>query len=353
MAQGYTAGTAQGNHSYVVKTSDSHVWPEVYFTGYGWLRAEPTPTGQGTASAPNYMGAPGGPGVVKTPATASPTPTSSQHPGTTTGPFRRQLPPAGGGPGGSLGSKSGGSGWAAIVLAVLAAIALACGVIAIVAPPARRVLSSHQADAPRRRPVAILTTALLAAAAVAVVLLALYRILSHAGIDLRAGWSTAGIAFGAACAVLLVAPATFRVVLRRWRWARARDDASRAHAAWREFRDDLADLGVSALPSEPPRTLAGRVTAGLPEPAREAVRRLALAEERACYAARPAESADLRRYGGAARRGVAASAQPGARWRARIFPASVLAAAADGAAMIPDRVTALISRRGTERAQAR
>ena len=78
---------------------------------------------------------------------------------------------------------------------------------------------------------------------------------------------------------------------------------SRAHAAWREFRDDLQDLGVHYRPSEPPRTLADRVSAGLPEPARDAVRRLALAEERACYAARPSGSPNLTKDGAAARRG--------------------------------------------------
>ena len=191
----------------------------------------------------------------------------------------------------------------------------------------------------------MVATAALAATAAAVVLLALYRVLSHAGFDLRAGWARLGIAFGAACAVMLVAPATGRVLLRRWRWARARDDAGRAHAAWREFRDDLADLGIGARPSEPPRTLAHRVTAGLPDRAREAILALALAEERASYAARPGDGADLRRDGAAARRGLAASVRPGARWRALIFPASVLTAAANGVSVIPDHVTALLSRR--------
>jgi transglutaminase-like putative cysteine protease len=348
VVQGYTAGTPEGKNYYVVKSSDAHVWTEVYFTGYGWIRFEPTPAGQGTASAPNYMGPPTGtsrPGQpTSQPATGS---VSSQRPGGPR-PFKHPKPLGGGGPAGGLGGKSAGSGWAAILLAVLAAIALACGVIAIAAPPAHRVLSAH-ADAPRRRPVTLATVVLAAGAAV-IVLLALYRVLSHAGIDLRAGWATVGIAFGAACAVMLVAPATCRFVLRRWRWALAKDDAGRAHAAWREFRDDLADLGVSARPSEPPRTLAGRVTAGLPERAGEAVRRLALAEERARYAARPADSAGLRRDGAAARRGLAASARRGARWRARVFPASVLTAAADGAAVISDRL-AVFSRRMTERRQ--
>ena len=58
---GYTAGTSEGNGNngnYVVKTSDAHSWPELYFRGLGWLRYEPTPSGgaigQGTAEQPAY-----------------------------------------------------------------------------------------------------------------------------------------------------------------------------------------------------------------------------------------------------------------------------------------------------------
>jgi hypothetical protein len=141
------------------------------------------------------------------------------------------------------------------------------------------------------------------------------------------------------------------VVLRRWRWMRATDDVSRAHAAWRELRDDLADLGVGYRPSEPPRTLASRVTAGLPEPAAAAVRRLALAEERARYAARPAESQTLRRDGVTARRGIASAARRGTRWRALVFPTSLMTAVADAVAKVTERMAALLSRR-TERRSA-
>jgi hypothetical protein len=215
--------------------------------------------------------------------------------------------------------------------------------------PAQRARQAHPADGARRRPVSAPMVALVAAAA-AIVALALYRLLSRSsGLDLRAGWATVGIAFGAAAAVALVVPGVSRVARRRWRWLRAGDDAARAHAAWREFRDDLQDLGVRPSPSEPPRTLAGRVSAGLPEPAQQAVRRLALAEERACYAAQPSGSASLRQDGTAARRAIEASAAPGARWRARIFPASVLTALADGAARVPERLRALGWRRWTER----
>jgi transglutaminase-like putative cysteine protease len=133
-----------------------------------------------------------------------------------------------------------------------------------------------------------------------------------------------------AIALVLMAPASLRITRRRWRWMRATDDAARAHAAWREFRDDLADFGFGARPSEPPRTLADRISVTLPEPASTAVRRLARAEERASYAARPPARQDLSDDVTAARRGLAATARRGTRWRARVLPASLLRSAAVG-----------------------
>jgi hypothetical protein len=306
----------------------------------------------GSARAGTYQSGPLGGGSSQLPPatgvvqpSASPTRTSLEGPGGST-----KLIPNGGGSGGSATVKPAGTPWAAIALAIVAAIALAGGVIAIVAPPAHRVLSGHVPDAARRRRPVSLTSVVLLLAAAAIVALALYRLLSHvSGVDLKAGWAAVGIAFGAACAFVFVAPGAARLAVRRWRWLRAGDDASRAHTAWREFRDDLQDLGVGCAPSEPPRTLADRVSAGLSEPAQVAVRRIALAEERASYAARPTGSANLRRDGAAARRGLAASVRRGHRWRARIFPASVITTVADDAARIPDRLAALVSRRWTER----
>src|SRR5262249_30852449 len=46
-------------------------------------------------------------------------------------------------------------------------------------------------------------------------------------------------------AVALVAPATMRVLGRRWRWWRAQDDISRAHVAWHELRNHLTDYRIS------------------------------------------------------------------------------------------------------------
>jgi transglutaminase-like putative cysteine protease len=361
LAGGFTGGTHVSGSTYVVKTDDAHAWAEVYFAGYGWIKFEATPGGgDGSARPATYQSGATGNAYVPPPTTGVVQPTG----GPTTVKPRTGVPgdryiPENGGPGGSAAVRSDGTPWAAIALAIVAAIALACGVIAIVAPPAHRALSAHSPDAAggssRRRP-ASLTSVVLVVAAVAIVTLALYRLLSHAsGLNLRAGWGTVGIAFGAAGAFVLLIPGLGRIGVRRWRFLRAGDDASRAHAAWREFRDDLHDLGVGCAPSEPPRTLASRVAAGLPEPTREAVRRLALAEERASYAARPSGSANLWRDEAAARRGIAASVGRSSRWRARIFPASMMTAVADGAARIPDRLAALaalVSRRWAERGSA-
>ena len=346
---GYTGGSHVSGDTYEVKTDDAHAWSEVYFTGYGWVKFEATPSGgDGTARAGSYqgsetvgtLGAPPVTGVVEP--TAGPTKSAPSGVG-----GANKLIPNNGGLGGSAAGKPAGPPWAAIALAIVAAIALTGGIIAIVAPPAHRVLSAHAPDAARRRRPVSLASVVLVAAAAAIIALALYRLLSRtSGLDLRAGWATVGIAFGAACGFVFVVPGMARAVFRRWRWLRAGDDAGRAHVAWREFRDDLQDLGVGYAPSEPPRTLANRITAGLPGPAREAIGRLALAEERASYAGRPPGSASLRRDGATARRGIARSVRRGSRWRARIFPASVMTSVADGAARIPDRVAVLVSRAG-------
>lgn len=74
---GYTAGTQQSDGIWSVTTADAHAWPEVYFTGEGWLRFEPTPVGkggQGTAALPPYAvaTAPGGSGPPAPPVAANP-----------------------------------------------------------------------------------------------------------------------------------------------------------------------------------------------------------------------------------------------------------------------------------------
>jgi hypothetical protein len=232
-----------------------------------------------------------------------------------------------------------------VALAVIAAIVLAGAVITMIAPPAPRTLPSAGASPARRGKRVTVTSMTLAAAAAALVALALYRLLSRtSGLNLGAGWATIGLAFGLAAAVALTGPVIARIALRRWRWLRADDDTSRAHAAWREFHDDLTDYGITCPASEPPRTLAARVTTGLSDPASQAIRRLALAEERARYAASPSGSGTLRRDGATARRALAATAGSSARWRARIFPPSLITALADATTRLPDHLATRLTR---------
>jgi transglutaminase-like putative cysteine protease len=338
---GYTGGTRQKDGSYVVKTTDAHAWTEVFFPSLGWIRFEPTPAGQGTANAPDYMTGGAGRGFN---GAAPPVIGATQSPGASkTAPPPGELGPASrfGNTGVSTGSgKHAATPWPAIALAVIAALVLALGLISVVAGPTPQLRTGHPGVS-RRRPRAT-TAAVVAVAAAALVALALYRLMARtAGLNIGVGWATVGIVFGATAAAALITPAVFRLVLRHWRWARAGDDAGRAHAAWREFHDDLADYGVTSRPSEPPRTLAARVTTTLPEPAAAAATRLALAEERASYAARPTESGGLRRDGTSVRRGLAAGARRSTRWRAAVFPASMMMALGEAATRISDRIAAL------------
>ncbi|MGN6754716.1 MAG: transglutaminaseTgpA domain-containing protein [Intrasporangium sp.] len=52
MAIGFLPGEQQGEE-YVVRASDAHAWPELYFAGFGWLRFEPTP-GARSGAPPAY-----------------------------------------------------------------------------------------------------------------------------------------------------------------------------------------------------------------------------------------------------------------------------------------------------------
>ena len=52
VAVGFLPGTKHGN-VWTVTARESHAWPELYFSGYGWVRYEPTPSGV-TGSAPSW-----------------------------------------------------------------------------------------------------------------------------------------------------------------------------------------------------------------------------------------------------------------------------------------------------------
>ncbi|HEY1917669.1 MAG TPA: DUF3488 and transglutaminase-like domain-containing protein [Streptosporangiaceae bacterium] len=267
VAVGYTAGTPQGQGNYVVKTSDAHAWPELYFSGLGWIPWEPTPAGTGigqaTAIAPPYTtgaaagGGSGGSTLPNLPGT---------HNGATSGGKanpKGHLRPQ---PGVGLNGKNTGG---------------AAGSIPDHKPPVH-----HHSDAP----LAILVILALLAAA-------------------------------------LIAPRLTRSIVSRRRWMTARTDASRAHVAWSEFLDTLTDYGFRHGPGETPRTMAKRVAAQIrmPESARQAVQRLAESEERASYAREAGPSAALPDDLATVRTAVGASVSAAVRWRALLLPASAVA----------------------------
>jgi len=58
VAVGFTPGTyaaTEDGPSYLVTTDDLHAWPELFFTGIGWVRFEPTP---GIGTTPSFAGQP-------------------------------------------------------------------------------------------------------------------------------------------------------------------------------------------------------------------------------------------------------------------------------------------------------
>jgi transglutaminase-like putative cysteine protease len=62
---GFTPGSKNDQGEFVVTAKDAHAWPELYFTGIGWVRFEPTPRGPadgGAVAVPDWAApAPRGP----------------------------------------------------------------------------------------------------------------------------------------------------------------------------------------------------------------------------------------------------------------------------------------------------
>src|SRR5699024_1547812 len=65
------------------------------------------------------------------------------------------------------------------------------------------------------------------------------------------GWWWAALV--PAALLLAALPALARFAVRRTRWLRAGSATERAHAAWRELRDDSRDLGIAWSAAESPR----------------------------------------------------------------------------------------------------
>jgi transglutaminase-like putative cysteine protease len=81
VAVGFMPGTRERSGETVVRAHDSHAWPELYFSGVGWVRFEPTPSTQtGAAPAWTVAGSAQGPDTPEGGAAASASPTAEQGP---------------------------------------------------------------------------------------------------------------------------------------------------------------------------------------------------------------------------------------------------------------------------------
>lgn len=306
---GYTAGTRQANGTWVVRTKDTHAWPELYFSGVGWLRFEPTPAGgggQGSATVPDY---------------ATPPPL----PGTPDGGVTSRLPSGagltGGGPAPATAAQrhrgdgldnTGSAG----------------------PPPA----AGH-----RGLPVAWLLILVPLA-----LLLVSPAVLRRVAARRRwAGTSPGGSVLGIAM------PGALRRGAARRR-AGTPPDAAVAHAAWDELRAAALDFGLPWRSGDSPRAAARRLGAArrFGGRTRAALDRLVRAEELARYAPVAGPATGLRDDVRTVRAAFAAGSPRRVRWRARLFPPSAVVTLRHAAGRLLDAVERLDSLRPRLRRRA-
>jgi transglutaminase-like putative cysteine protease len=122
---GFTPGTRQPDGTYLVLGRNAHAWPELFFTGIGWQRFEPTP-----ASAPSGVSTPSysGDNAVTTP-TGGPNPSASSS--ASVKPLRDERDPgsAGAFDGATTGEGTTADAWRARGFLALAVVALIVGLV--------------------------------------------------------------------------------------------------------------------------------------------------------------------------------------------------------------------------------
>jgi hypothetical protein len=150
--------------------------------------------------------------------------------------------------------------------------------------------------------------------------------------------------------LLLLLPAFVRVSIRRRRLRAAggADAGAAARAAWDEVVGTAADYGVPVRASETPRGLARRLGHDLElgDDASRGLRLVALAEERARYAARAGVDGDLPSAVRAVRHGLRGEAGRRRRWRAALLPPSTVRAARTGSAVRAASASTTLNRLG-------
>lgn len=150
--------------------------------------------------------------------------------------------------------------------------------------------------------------------------------------------------------LLLLVPAFMRVSVRRRRLRAAggADATAAARAAWDEVVGTAADYGVPVRTSETPRGLARRLghDLDLDDDANRGLRLVALAEERARYAAHAGVDGDLPDAIRAVRHGLRGEADRRRRWRATLLPPSTVRAARAGSTARAESASGTLNRLG-------
>jgi transglutaminase-like putative cysteine protease len=142
VAVGFTPGVLVDG-SYQVTANDAHAWPELYFSGVGWIRFEPTPRAD-QVSDPAWT-VPAGRGLT---ATTTATTTAPGATATTTAPNGRR-PPQEQQQGQGGGDAGGGGGALVWRLALVAVGLLVLGALVPAAKGTRHLLSRRRARDPR------------------------------------------------------------------------------------------------------------------------------------------------------------------------------------------------------------
>ncbi|MGF1429715.1 transglutaminaseTgpA domain-containing protein [Kitasatospora sp. LaBMicrA B282] len=295
VAVGFAPGHPNGDGSFTVGTQDYHAWPELYFSGVGWVRFEPTPS---RGVAPDYSRPQGAAATPTGPATASATPDQP-----TSAPNGENCPAE---------ARKQGS----------------CGHVQPTATASAAALPVAAAPTGRGLPAGLIGG--LAGGAL-VLLLLLSPMLWRSRLRRRrlgSGRRRPGGPGGALTEAQVL-------------------------AAWQELIDSAWDLGIPPDEAHSPRLTGERIStaAGLDGPARAAVGRVALATERVLYARTPEPAAPLGPDVRLARAGLRSSAGLLRRVRAVLLPPS----AAQLGRRLADRVLAarLRTRAALARAGAR
>jgi transglutaminase-like putative cysteine protease len=262
VAVGFAPGDDLGEDTYQVGTRNYHAWPELYFSGIGWLRFEPTPS---VGVAPDYASSRTAPVPSAAPSQATDRPSAQSGP---TGPAPSGCP--------AELRKQGG-----------------CGNQQSAAPAAS---SASGGGASWQLPAALGAVAL-------VVLLLLSPMLWRSRLRRRRLGGGRRLPGGPGGGEL---------------------SEAQVLAAWQELIDTAWDLGVPPDDALSPRHTARRIseTGRLDGPGSAAAGRVALAAERVLYARDPGPSPALAGDVRTAGNGLRAAAGRGQRVRAVLLPPS-------------------------------